>query len=388
MKKILTFIIITMFVITPFYQVLGDDDVLAPSSKSALLMEVSTGEIIFQKNMHEKYAPASMTKIMTMLLIIESIESNIIRWDDVVTVSENASRMGGSQILLETGEKMNVRDLFKGVAIASGNDASVALAEQISGTEANFVAAMNKRAKELGLKNTNFKNTHGLDTANHYSTAYDMAIIAKELVKHDEVLKYTKIYEDYLRVDSPRKIWLVNTNKLVRFYDGVDGLKTGHTKEAGYCLTATAKKNNTRFVAVVMGVPDSKTRNAEISEMLNFAFAQYETERMLSKNTVIGKKLIEHGKEKYVELVPIDDVTTLNKKGDNKKNITYEVKLNKIKAPIKRGDIVGELIVKEDSDVTRKMGITVKEGVSKANLIQLYFRYLKEILAGDINIKI
>ncbi len=214
MKKILITLIILIMFVFPFYGIFAEGE-LAPTSKSAILLEASTGEIIFEKNSHEKFAPASMTKIMTMLLIIENIEKGVIGWTDIITVSENASKMGGSQILLETGEKMSVRDLFKGIAIASGNDASVALAEQIYGTEANFVSMMNKRAKELGLKNTNFKNVHGLDAANHYSSAYDMAMIAKELVKHDEVLKYTSIYEDYLRIDSPRKIWLVNTNNVV-----------------------------------------------------------------------------------------------------------------------------------------------------------------------------
>ena len=185
---------------------------------------------------------------------------------------------------------MSVRDLFKGVAIASGNDAIVALAEKIAGTEDLFVSMMNKRAKELGLKNTNFKNSHGLDEANHYSTAYDMAMMAKELVKHEKVLEFTSIYEDYLRADTDEKVWLVNTNKLVRFYDGVDGLKTGSTNNAGYCLTATAKRNNMRVIAVVMGEPDSKTRNSEVTEMLDYAFAQYEIEQLLSKNSIIGQK--------------------------------------------------------------------------------------------------
>ncbi|MFA5603993.1 MAG: serine hydrolase [Bacilli bacterium] len=215
MKKLLTTLIIVILLCFPLNVVKAEDVGLAKSAKSAILIEASTGEVIFEKNPHEKLVPASMTKMMTMLLIIESIEANAIKWDDLVTVSENASGMGGSQILLETGEKMSVRDLFKGIAVASGNDASVALAEQIYGTEANFVSKMNNRAKELGLKNTNFKNVHGLDAANHYSSAYDMAVIAKELVKHEEVLKYTSIYEAYLRINSPRKIWLVNTNKVV-----------------------------------------------------------------------------------------------------------------------------------------------------------------------------
>lgn len=215
MKKIFIILLITILLL-PLNLVKAEENLnLAESAKSAILMEVSTGEIIFEKNSHEKLAPASMTKIMGMLLVIESIEKGVISWDEMVTVSENASGMGGSQILLSTGEKMSVRDLFKGVAIASGNDAMVALAEKIAGTEDLFVNMMNKRAKELGLKNTNFKNSHGLDEANHYSTAYDKAIISRELVKHEEVLKYTSIYEEYLRADTDEKVWLVNTNKVV-----------------------------------------------------------------------------------------------------------------------------------------------------------------------------
>lgn len=195
---------------------------IASGAKSAILIEATTGKIIFEKNSHEKLAPASMTKIMSMLLIMENIDNGVIKWNDKVTISSNASKMGGSQILLEEGEIMTVQDLFKGIAVASGNDAVVAMAEYISGSEEEFVKIMNKRAQELGLKDTNFKNPHGLDTANHYSSAYDMSLIAKELVKHDEVLKYTSIYEDYLRKGTKRELWLVNTNKVVfKFYNKI-----------------------------------------------------------------------------------------------------------------------------------------------------------------------
>lgn len=211
MKKLLFGIILFLMVI----KVNALETELAQNAKSAILIEASTGKIIFEKNSHEKLHPASMTKMMSMLVIVEAIENNALKWDDMVTVSENASGMGGSQILLETGEKMSVSDLFKGVAVASGNDAVVALAEKIAGSEDAFVEMMNKKAKELKLKNTNFKNPHGLDAANHYSTAFDMSLIAKELVKHKKVLEFTSIYEDYLRENTDRKIWLVNTNKPV-----------------------------------------------------------------------------------------------------------------------------------------------------------------------------
>jgi len=208
-------IIIMFFALLIPTLVKADEIDLTPNAKSAILIEAETGEILFQKNIHEKMAPASMTKMMGMLLVIESIDNGKIKWDDMVTVSENASGMGGSQILLETGEQMSVEDLFKGVAVASGNDAIVALGEKIAGTEDMFVKMMNDKAQELGLKNTNFKNPHGLDAENHYSSAYDMALIAKELVKHDKVLQYTGIYEDYLRKGTEKEFWLVNTNKVV-----------------------------------------------------------------------------------------------------------------------------------------------------------------------------
>ncbi len=211
MKKICILILLLL----PICVSADEDLKLAEKAKSAILIEASTGNIIFEKNSNEKLNPASMTKMMSMLLIVEAIENNVIKWDQVITVSENASKMGGSQILLETGEKMTVRDLFKGVAIASGNDAVVALAEAVAGNVNNFVEMMNKKAKELGLKNTNFKNPHGLDTADHYSSSKDMSLIAKEFVKHKEVLKYTSVYETYLRENTNRKIWLVNTNKVV-----------------------------------------------------------------------------------------------------------------------------------------------------------------------------
>ena len=387
MKKIFIILLITILLL-PLNLVKAEENLnLAESAKSAILMEASTGEIIFEKNSHEKLAPASMTKIMGMLLVIESIEKGVISWDEMVTVSENASGMGGSQILLSTGEKMSVRDLFKGVAIASGNDAMVALAEKIAGTEDLFVNMMNKRAKELGLKNTNFKNSHGLDEANHYSTAYDKAIISRELVKHEEVLKYTSIYEEYLRADTDEKVWLVNTNKLVRFYDGVDGIKTGSTNNAGYCLAVTAKKNNMRIIAVVMGEPDSQTRNKEVSEMLDYAFAQYGIEQLLSKNSIIGQREVEKGKEKYVELVPVEDVTVLYKKMEGKKNATYELEIDNLKAPLKKGDVVGKLKIIENNKVTRSIDITVNKDVKKANILELYWRYLKDIFVGDVRLK-
>ena len=387
MKKVLCFVLMCLMLIPWAVEPVKAEELkLAESAKSAILLEPTTGEIIFEKNSHEKLHPASMTKMMSMLLIIEAIENDVISWDEMVTVSENAASMGGSQILLEVGEQMSVHDLFKGIAVASGNDAVVAMAEKIGGSEAIFVDMMNEKAKELGLTDTHFKNPHGLDDDDHYSSAYDMAMIGKELVKHEKVLEFTKIYEDYLRQNTDRKIWLVNTNKLVRFYEGVDGLKTGYTASAGYCLTATAKKDSSRFLAVAMGEPDSKTRNQEISEMLDYAFAQYEVEIMLDKDSVIKTIEVEKGRNKFVDLVPLNEVSFLNKKGTNKKNATYEISIDKVKAPIKEGDIVGNLKIKEDENVIREVPITVRESVEKCNLFELYFRHLTDIFKGDVSL--
>ena len=382
MKKIFIPLIFLLIFIFPNVKA---EPKLAENAKSAILIEASTGEVLFEKNADEKLVPASMTKMMSMLLILENIENGVLKWNQKITVSEHASSMGGSQILLETGEKMSVKDLFKGVAIASGNDAVVALAEAIAGTEDEFVNMMNKKAKELNLKNTNFKNPHGLDTANHYSSARDESIIARELVSHEKVLEFTKIYEDYLRKNTDRKIWLVNTNRLVRFYEGVDGLKTGYTKEAGYCLTATIEKEGMRIIAVVMGEPDSKMRSKEISEMLDYAFAQYKVENLLKKKN-LGQYEVLNGDKEYVTVVPKTDATVLRKKNEQGGNAKYEVKLNNLKAPLKKGEVVGKLNIKENGKLVRTVDLMSKERVKKANIIELYLRNLIEIFTGDINI--
>lgn len=357
---------------------------MAKNAKSAILIEASTGEILYEKSSHEKLAPASMTKIMSMLIIVESIEKGIIKWDDEITVSENASSMGGSQILLETGEKMTVTDLFKGVAVASGNDAVVALAEAIAGSEEEFVKLMNNKVKELGLKDTVFKNPHGLDDANHYSTAYDMAQIARELVKHEKVLKFTSIYEDYLRKGTKREFWLVNTNKLVRFNDMVDGLKTGYTKEAGYCLTATSFKNNMRLISTVMGEESPTTRSADTTELLNYGYANYKTETVLDKNDIIDTISIDGAKQEKIDIVPTKEVKILTKKNEKIGSVTYDFKLDKVKLPIKKGDKIGNLQVKLDNKQIENIDVTVSKNIKKANLGELYWKNLKDILSGHI----
>ncbi len=355
---------------------------LAKNATSAIMLEASTGEIIFQKNVNEKRPPASMTKMMSMLLIMENIEKGNLAFEEEVTASAYASSMGGSQIFLKAGEKMKVEDLLKGIAIGSGNDATVAMAERIAGTEDAFVKLMNDRAKELGLNNTNFKNSTGLDAENHYSTAYDMSVIARELIKHKKILEFTGTYEDYLRKDSASPFWLVNTNRLVRFYQGVDGLKTGYTKEAGYCLTSTAEKDNMRLITVVMNEPSTQIRNGETSSMLDYGFNMYSVNKILDTDTSLQKSKVELGNDLEVEIVPTEEVKILNNKNSDERNVTYELELNTIKAPVKKGDIVGKIKVYEDNKVINEINATVKYDVDKANIFKIYYRNLKNLFKG------
>ena len=354
---------------------------ITPNAKSSILMESSTGKILYEKNSNEKFAPASMTKMMSLLLIMENIDNGNLKMDEVIKVSKNASSMGGSQIFLKENEQMTVEDLLKGITIGSANDATVALAERIAGTEDAFVKLMNDKVKELNLKNTNFKNCTGLDEINHYSSAYDMSIIAKELVKHKTILEFSSIYETYLRKGTENEFWLVNTNKLVRFYNGVDGLKTGYTDEAGYCLTATINKDNMRVIAVVMGEPTSNVRNDEVSNLIDYGYNLYQREIYLTKEEVLDTVPIEKGNDKTVNIVTIEDASIINKKGHKIGEITYELDIKNIKAPIKKGEVVGSVIIKEDGKEIIKTNVTVNETVEKASFITLFLRHLNEILS-------
>lgn len=360
------------------------DDGLLSDGKSAVLIEASTGKILYQKNAHDRYAPASMTKIMSMILIMEEIEKGKLKWNDTLVASEYASSMGGSQIFLQPNEKMTVKDLFKAVAIGSANDATVVFAENIAGTEAKFVDKMNAKVKELGLKDTHFKNAVGLDEANHYSSAYDMVMMGRELVKHEKIFEFTTIYEDYLRQNTDNKFWLVNTNKLIKTYDGADGLKTGYTKEAGYCLTATANKNRMRLIATIMGASDSKKRNSNMATLLDYGFNSYEMQVEVKQGEVVSKKNISKAKNQVVEIVPSKDASVLVEKGEEKEALNYEMKINKLKLPIKKGQKVGTLNLKDGNKVISTVDLTVKEDVEKASILELYKRSINSILSGSM----
>ena len=259
------------------------------------------------------------------------------------------------------------------------------MAEFVAGTEEEFVKLMNKKARELGLNDTNFQNCHGLDTENHYSSAYDMAIIAKELLNHEKITKYSSIYETYLREDSERKIWLVNTNKLVRFKKGVDGLKTGYTKDAGYCLTATMKKDGMRIISTVMGEDSIDNRNKEVSEMLDYAFANYKMKKYISKNKVLKSIKSSKTKNSIIEIVPKNDIYVLTKKTDELK-LKYNLKINNLSNNIKKGKKVGIIEITNNGKIINKNKLTVKNDVNKVNILELYLMYLKDIVSGDMSL--
>lgn len=348
---------------------------LAENAKSAILIERDTGTVLFEKNSDERLSPASMTKIMTMLLIMEALEDGKIQWNEKVRTSEYAASMGGSQVFLEEGEEMTVDELLRAISISSANDASVAMAERIAGSEKQFVKMMNQKAKELGLKDTKFQNATGLSAKNHYSSARDMAILAKELLKHEKITNYTSQYESYLREGTDKKFWLVNTNRLVKFYPGVDGLKTGFTKEAKYCLTATAKKGDMRVIAVVFGAPTSKERNKLITEMFDYAFSQYETKQFYAKGDELGKVTVEKGQQRNIKIAAGESISLLTKKGEKMDDVKTSLKLNKhIQAPIKKGDEIGKIVLIKNGKVLSENSAIAAENVKPASWWTLYKR--------------
>lgn len=348
---------------------------LAENAKSAILIERDTGTVLFEKNSDERLSPASMTKIMTMLLIMEALEDGKIQWNEKVRTSEYAASMGGSQVFLEEGEEMTVDELLRAISISSANDASVAMAERIAGSEKQFVKMMNQKAKELGLKDTKFQNATGLPAKNHYSSARDMAILAKELLKHEKITNYTSQYESYLREGTDKKFWLVNTNRLVKFYPGVDGLKTGFTKEAKYCLTATAKKGDMRVIAVVFGAPTSKERNKLITEMFDYAFSQYETKQFYVKGDELGKVTVEKGQQRNIKIAAGESISLLTKKGEKMDDVKTSLKLNKhIQAPIKKGDEIGKIVLIKNGKVLSENSAIAAENVKPASWWTLYKR--------------
>ena len=356
---------------------------LASNAKSGIIMEPTTNKVIFEKNSHERLEPASMTKMMTLLLTFEALDNGKISLDDMVHISKMAAAMGGSQMFLEENSNIRLEEIIKGVSIASANDGAVALAEYIGGSVENFVNMMNQKIADLGLTDTHFTNPHGLHADNHYSSAYDMAIIAANLISHEKILEYTSIYEDYFNKPDGSRTWLVNTNKLTRYYEGVDGLKTGYTKEAGYCLTATAKKNNIRYITVLMGEPTSDLRSSETTSMLNYAFNSFKLNTIISKSQELGNVYIDKSKEKTVKIVTKKDITELISKEKESPNYTYNLKIDKLKAPLKKGTKVGTVeILDNEGLIVREEEVTIESDITKSSFIGMVLENFLTIIRG------
>ena len=387
MKKLICVVcvFIMCFCLFPLNVLADDKEVsLLANAVSGVLINPENGEVIFSKDMNKKVAVASMTKMVAQIIILEKIESGKIKWDDVVTVSKNAADMGGSQIYIAEGEKISVEDLMKGISMASGNDATVAMAEYISGSESKFVQDMNKKVKELGLKNTQFKNCTGLDEDGHYSSAYDMAVIAKELVtKHSEILRFSSVYEDYLREDTENEFWLVNTNKLVRFYEGADGLKTGFTDNAGYCLAATAERNGLRLIGIVLGEANGSVRNNEMMELLDYGFNSLKVTTLKKKGEIIKKIKLDKADSEIVDIVLMNDLNIVQKVDEELGDYNYQIKINKIKLPIEVGDVIGKIEVYDKKAKIKEESLTVSKDIRLLSFGKLLINELVDLISGD-----
>ena len=352
-------------------------------AKSALLMEAATGTVIYEQNAHEPLAPASVTKVMTMLLIMEAIDDGRIGWDDMVTASEEAAAKGGSQIYLKVGETMSVSDMLKSIAVSSANDCACAMAEHIAGSESAFVQMMNTRAKELGMNDTNFVNCTGLDdgadASAHKTSAYDIAVMSRELmVKHPDIKNFTTIWMDTVRNGE---FGLSNTNKLVRFYNGATGLKTGFTSGAGYCLSATAQREGMELIAVVMGCESSKERFAACKSMLDYGFAGFAVVTPeLPESAAVPVRL---GTEDTVAAVPGDKNTLLIQKAQ-KNLISTEISLDEeVTAPVSRGQRLGTMTIRAGEQILAQIPLVAQQPVEKLTFGQVFLRVLRKMCFSE-----
>ena len=383
MKRFTSFLLALTIIVGQISIVFADtkEAKLDISSKSAVLMDASTGKILYEKNSHEKLPPASVTKVMTMLLICEALESGKIKEDDDVQISEVASSMGGSQIFLEPGEIQKVDTLLKSIAVASANDACVAMAEYVGGSVEEFVVLMNKRAKELGMNDTNFVNTNGLPVDNHYTSAYDIALMSKELLKHKKISKYLTTWMDEVVVGKKQaKIGISNTNKLVKHYQGATGVKTGFTQQAKYCLSASALRNNTHLIAVTLCAETSPIRFKDATNLLNYGFANYESVKICGANDKVATVKFEKGEKENVDLVAKDDLSVLIKKGD-KKDFTKKVQIKEdLKLPIKKNTERGVVKVYRGDELVGESKIINTEDINKASYLQMLRRIVDNLL--------
>lgn len=384
MKKFGKFLCLCLafFLIAGFYPsriAKAEGENLEIKGKSAILMEPYTKTILYENNIDEKTAPASITKIMSLLLVMEAIDNKTLSLEDVLTCSDHAAGMGGSQIWLEPGEEMTVDDLLKATVIASANDATVVLGEAIAGSEEGFVAMMNEKAKTLGMNNTNFINCTGLDAEGHYSTAHDVAIMSCELIKHELIKQYTTVWMDSLRDGESE---LVNTNKLVRFYEGTTGLKTGTTSTAGYCLSASAMRDGTEFVAVIMGSEASNDRFESAKKLLNYGFANFSLTEIHPEKTEAFSVEVDDGEKKEFAAIPDGSLKLLLKKNEGKEIIQKVYFEDDIEAPVIKGDKVGSIDIFMGDEQIGSIDIKAAENVEKMSFLTA----LKWLLSGLVTL--
>ena len=359
--------------------VLTDINSLEINAKSAILMDADTGYVIYAKNASTGLPPASVTKVMTLLLVAEAIDLGKINLSDNVLVSANAASKGGSQIFLKEGESFTVEELLKSTVIASANDAAVALAELVAGTESAFVDKMNRKAEELGMKNTHFENATGLDDSvtSHYISAYDIALMSRELIKYDVITRYSNVWQDSIRNGE---FVLTNTNRLVRYYDGCTGLKTGSTSKAGFCVSATAKRGNMHLIAVVMGAETRDERNDAARAMLDFGFSNFEL--YLDSDTELEKIEVLHGVSDYVTAYSRGFSKLLDKGNGKLVEKEYLIPYT-LKAPLTKGDVVGKIVYRLDGKEIGESEIYIDESVGKVGIFELFARLIKAIFTGD-----
>lgn len=347
-------------------------------AQSAILVDAATGQVLYAKNEHQPLPPASITKIMTMLLTMEAIDSGRVKLDDVVVASQRAHETRGSSIFLAIGERQTVETLLKAVAIQSANDAAVALAEFISGSEEAFVARMNERAKELGMNDTTFRNAHGLDEPGHVSSAYDIAIMARELVKHPKILEWSSEWQDTIR---DGKFTLFNTNKLIRRYPGADGLKTGHTDEAGYCLAGTAKRNDLRLISVVMGTPTDEERIAQTITLLDYGFREFTRVKLAKKGDKMGEADVQNGARLKVDAVAAQDVNFLIPVG-REESVDRRIEIRPLTAPVEQGQVIGRAVFTVKGSEIGAANLVAAQDVQKAGFFTLLWRRIIGFITG------
>ncbi|MDK2822578.1 MAG: hypothetical protein PWQ67_2533 [Clostridia bacterium] len=377
--------VLTLFLFTfTLFPTISYSVELTLETPSAILIDATSGKVLYEKNSHARRAPASVTKLMTLLIAIEAIKEGRGSYDDIVVASENAWRLGGSQIYLEPGEEMTLKELLIAIAVGSANDACVAVAEHLYGTHESFVEVMNNKAKELGLKDTNFVNSYGLPADGHYTSAYDMAQIGREALKHEEILQLTSIKHYRLRENTGKPFQLDNTNKLLWWYPGADGFKTGWIgEESGFCLASTAERNGLRLISVVLGAPQRKGNFRDSMILFNHGFASYIFKEFMKEGQEIAEVKVGKGAQDYVKAVTNARVGLILPKG-REEGISTRIEMDPvITAPIKKGQVIGKISILKENEPIKKFDIVAKEGVERGSFWRQYKKLIKDILDFD-----